>query len=70
MLFNVEFVAMCVLICHDWALIATCGKALINDYDYDYDYDYTCLRWSASARAHVHTLFPYLANGCSVCVKI
>ena len=39
-LFNVEFVAMCVLICHDWALIATCGKALINDYDYDYDYDY------------------------------
>ena len=34
-LFNVEFVAMCVLICHDWALIATCGKALINDYDYE-----------------------------------
>ena len=35
-LFNVEFVAMCVLICHDWALIATCGKALINDYDYEH----------------------------------
>ena len=31
---------------------------------------YTCLRWSTSARAHVHPLFPYLANGCSVCVKI
>ena len=36
-LFNVEFVVLCVLICHDWALIATCGKALINDYDYDYN---------------------------------
>ena len=24
-----------VLFCNDWALIATCGKALINDYDYD-----------------------------------
>ena len=24
---------------------------------------YTCLRWSAFARAHVHTPFPYLANG-------
>ena len=27
------------ILCNDWALIPTCGKALIYDYDYDYDYD-------------------------------
>ena len=31
---------------------------------------YTCLRWSASARAHVHTPLPYLANGWADCVQI
>ena len=30
---------------------------------------YTCLRWSASARAHVHTPLPYLANGWADCVQ-
>ena len=30
----------------------------------------TCLRWSASARAHVHTRFPDLANGWADCVQI
>ena len=30
----------------------------------------TCLMWSASARAHVHTRFPDLANGCTDCVQI
>ena len=29
----------------------------------------TCLRWSASARAHVHTPLPYLANGWADCVQ-
>ena len=31
---------------------------------------YTCLRWSAFARAHVHTPFPDLANGWVDCVQI
>ena len=31
---------------------------------------YTCLRWSASARAHVHTPFPDLANGWADCAQI
>ena len=30
---------------------------------------YTCLRWSASARAHVHTPLPHLANGWADCVQ-
>ena len=30
---------------------------------------YTYLRWSASARAHVHTSLPYLANGWADCVQ-
>ena len=29
-LFNAEFAVLCVLFCNDWALIATCGKALIH----------------------------------------
>ena len=33
-LFNAEFVVLCVLFCNDWALIATCGKALIYIYSY------------------------------------
>ena len=30
---------------------------------------YACLRWSASARAHVHTRLPHLANGWADCVR-
>ena len=30
---------------------------------------YTCLRWSASARAHLHTPLPYHANGWADCVQ-
>ena len=30
----------------------------------------TYLRWSASAREHVHTRLPYRANGCADCVQI
>ena len=31
---------------------------------------HTCLRWNASARAHVHTPLPYLANGWDDCVQV